>query len=76
MKLNYEQKCFQWASNQFLYEELPDDYFEMSEEDQHKHLESYAWQPLEHHEGNKIAGYIDSLADHIIQDLYPKKEES
>ena len=76
MKLNYEQKCFQWASNQFLYEELPDDYFEMSEEDQHNHLESYAWQPLEHHEGSSIASYIDSLAEHIIQGLYPKKEAS
>ena len=28
-ELTYEQKCFQWASNQFLYEEVPDEYFEM-----------------------------------------------
>ena len=46
-KLTFEDACFQWASNQFLYEELPDDYFEMSEEDQHTHLEYHAWAPLE-----------------------------
>ena len=31
----FKDACFQWASNQFLYEELPDEYFEMSEEEQH-----------------------------------------
>ena len=51
MTLTYEQKCFQWASNQFLYEEIPDEYFEMSEEDQHTHLETYAWEPISHHYG-------------------------
>ena len=75
MTLTYEQKCFQWASKQFLYEEIPDEYFEMSEEDQHTHLETYAWEPLSFHDGYKIASYIDSLAEHIIQKLYPIKTE-
>ena len=74
-KLSFEDACFQWASNQFLYEELPDDYFEMSEEDQHTHLEYYAWEPISHHDGYKIAQYIDYLADHIIKKWYPNKED-
>ena len=74
-KLSFEDACFQWASNQFLYEELPDDYFEMSEEDQHTHLEYYAWAPLEHYDGYKIAQFIDSLAQHAIEGIIPKKED-
>ena len=38
-KLSFEDACFQWASNQFLYEELPDEYFEWSEDTQHEHLD-------------------------------------
>ena len=74
-KLTFEDACFQWASNQFLYEELPDDYFEMSEEDQHTHLEYYAWAPLEHYDGYKIAQFIDSLSQHAIEGIIPKKED-
>ena len=73
--LTYKQKCFQWSSRQFLYEPVDDDYFELSEEDQHKHLEEYAWEPISYHEGYKIAQYIDSLAYHIIEESYPKKED-
>ena len=74
-KLSFEDACFQWASRQFLYEPVDDDYFELSEEDQHKHLEEYAWEPISHHYGYKIASYIDSLADHIIEKTYPNKED-
>ena len=75
MTLSFEDACFQWASNQFLFEEVPDDYFEMSEEDQHKHLEDYAWEPISYHQGYKIAQYIDSLAQHAIEGIIPKKED-
>lgn len=74
-KLTFEDACFQWASNQFLYEELPDEYFEWSEEDQHTHLEQYAWEPIEHHYGYRIASYIDSLSQHAIEGIIPKKED-
>ena len=74
-KLSFEDACFQWASRQFLYEPVDDDYFELSEEDQHKHLEEYAWEPISYHQGYRIAQYIDSLAEHIIQEVYPKKED-
>ena len=74
-KLSFEDACFQWASRQFLYEPVPDDYFELSEEDQHKQLEEYAWEPISHHDGYKIASYIDSLAQHAIEGIIPKKED-
>ena len=74
-KLSFKDACFQWASNQFLYEEIPDEYFEWSEDTQHEHLERYAWEPISYHQGYKIAQYIDSLADHIIEEVYPKKED-
>ena len=73
--LSFEDACFQWASRQFLYEPVPDDYFKLSQEDQHKHLEQYAWEPISHHYGYKIAQYIDSLADHIIEKWYPNEED-
>ena len=74
-KLSFEDACFQWASNQFLYEEIPDEYFEWSEDTQHEHLERYAWEPLEHYDGYKLSNIIDNLAEHIIQKVYPKKED-
>ena len=73
--LTFEDACFQWASRQFLYEPIPDEYFEWSEPNQHEHLEQYAWEPISHHDGYRIAQYIDSLADHIIENRYPKKED-
>tara|TARA_Y100000361_G_C10857132_1_gene187417 strand:- start:25 stop:270 length:246 start_codon:yes stop_codon:yes gene_type:complete len=74
-KLSFKNACFQWASNFYLYEEVHDDYFELSEEDQHEHLEQYAWQPFELEDGYKIERHIDDLAEHIIQEVYPKKED-
>ena len=74
-KLSFKDACFKWASMQFLYEPVDDDYFELSEEDQHKHLEEYAWEPLSHHDGYQISSYIDSLANLIIEEAYPKKED-
>ena len=74
-KLTFEDACFQWASNQFLYEELPDEYFEWSEDAQHEHLEQYAWEPISHHYGYRIASYIDSLSEHVIMGVIPKKED-
>ena len=73
-KLSFEDACFQWASNMYLFEEVPDEYFEMSEEDQHNHLEQYAWSPLEHYDGYKLSNLIDTLAEHAIQEIIPKKD--
>jgi len=74
-KLSFKDACFQWASNIYLFEEVPDKYFEMSEEDQHNHLEQYAWEPIEHYPGYKLSNMIDTLAEHAIQEVIPKKED-
>ena len=74
-KLSFEDACFQWASRQFLYEPIPNEYFEWSEPNQHEHLEQYAWAPLEHYDGYKLSNLIDTLAEHAIQEIIPKKED-
>ena len=74
-KLSFEDACFQWASMQFLFEPVDDDYFELSTEGQHEYLEQYAWEPISHQPGWRIASYIGSLADHIIEKTYPEKED-
>ena len=74
-KLSFEDACFQWASNMYLFEEVPDDYFELSTEDQHDYLEQYSWEPISHQPGWLIATYIDSLAQHAIEEIIPKKED-
>lgn len=75
-KLTYEQECYLWASAFYLYETLDEDFFELSEEDQHSHLEQHAWEPFEYYDGYKIDGFIEDLAAHIIDKHYPEEEES
>ena len=59
-----------------IWEEIcKEQYFEMSEEEQHKHLEYYAWEAVEHYDGYKLSNIIDNLAEHIIQKIYPIKTE-
>ena len=38
-------------------------------------LEEYAWEAVEHYDGYKLSNIIDNLAEHIIQEIYPKKED-
>jgi len=70
-KLSYEDRCFKWAANFYLCEELPDAFFEMDERSQEYHLECYAWEPLQHTRGYTIYGYIETLAEEIIEKTYP-----
>tara|TARA_Y100000356_G_C11111770_1_gene210018 strand:+ start:218 stop:469 length:252 start_codon:yes stop_codon:yes gene_type:complete len=73
-KLSYEERCFKWASNFYLYEELPDEFFEMDEASQEAHLVSRAWEPFEGTRGYTLYGHIEDLADHIIEKTYPASE--
>lgn len=72
--LSYEERCFKWASNFYLCEELPDEFFEMDEASQEAHLVSHAWEPFERARGYTIYGYIESLAEEIIEKTYPTSE--
>ena len=71
-KLSFEDACFQWASNMYLFEEVPDEYFEWSEPNQHEHLEQYAWAPLEHYDGYKLSNLIDTkvILDRILSIIF------
>ena len=74
-KLTFEQGCYLWASSFYLFNTLEEDFFELSEEDQHKQLEENAWEPFEYYDGYKIDSFIDELAAHIIDKQYPEKED-
>ncbi len=73
-KLSYEERCLKWASNFYLCEELPDEFFEMDEASQDAHLVGHAWEPFECESADAIYDYIDSLARHIIKKTYPASE--
>ena len=75
MTLTYEQKVYQWASGHYLADIVPSSFFNLSEEDQLKHLEDNAWQPFEGDEPQDIHQYIWSLANDVIMKRVPEEEE-
>jgi hypothetical protein len=50
------------AAGFYQFEELPDNYLAMDEEDFHGYLEEYAWQPFEGWRGKDIHAIIESLS--------------
>tara|TARA_B100000287_G_scaffold109456_1_gene101767 strand:+ start:10 stop:258 length:249 start_codon:yes stop_codon:yes gene_type:complete len=70
-KLSYEDRCFKWAANFYLCEELPDAFFEMNEASQDYHLECHANVYFSIIRGYTIRGYIETLAEEIIEKTYP-----
>jgi hypothetical protein len=50
------------ASGFYQFEDLPDNYLELEDDEFHKLLEANAWQPFEGYMGKDIACFIDSLA--------------
>ena len=50
------------ASGFYQFEDLPDNYLELEEDDFHSLLEANAWQPFEGHKGENIALYIENLS--------------
>ena len=75
MPLTYEQKCFQWASGDYLSEALEPDFYDLETEDQFEVLEQMAWQPFEDYRGKDIYDFIYSLAYDIENKLYPIETE-
>jgi len=75
--MDYEIQCEQWASNFFLTEEIPDEYYtEWDEEEQDDYIQTHLWQPFEFWRTKDVLQEIDSLAYHIKNKLYPQKEET
>ena len=74
MTLTYEQKVYQWASSHYLSEAVPNSFFKLSDQDQLKHLEDNAWQPLEDYQGKVIHQIIWQLANDVIMKRVPEEE--
>lgn len=50
------------SSGYYLTEALPDDFFEMSEEDQDQFMEDNCWQPFEYWDVKEVYAVIDSAS--------------
>ena len=53
---------YRLASGFYQFEDLPDNYLELEEDDFHSLLEANAWYPFEGHKGENIALYIENLS--------------
>ena len=73
MTLTYEQKVYQWASGHYLADYVPNSFFKLSDQDQLKHLEDNAWQPLEDYQGKVIHQIIWQLANDVIMKRVPEE---
>ena len=69
MKLNDEMKfkILQEISGNFLYENIPDNWLDMSEKDQESFLENYAWEPIEDMGSDKLFETIDNASISMIR---------
>lgn len=50
------------ASSNFLTDKIPEDYFDMTEEDQNQFLEDHTWQPFEYWDVKDVWDEINSAA--------------
>ena len=65
-------ELIQLSSKTFLCEEIPDDFFDMSDDDQDNFIESNAWQPFEYWDGTDLYEVIAVHADCIERFLEHK----
>jgi len=72
-----EFKVLQMVSGHFLTEQIPDNFPDMSPDDQDTFLTDNAWEPLEYHEPAQVYDLIDAAAQstsRFIKDLQDKNE--
>lgn len=70
--LTDEQKfsCLQSCSGNYLTESIPDDWEEMTEEDQDIFLEEHSWEPLQYYSTIQVWDMITSAAvacEHLLR---------
>jgi len=56
------QDYYRIASGFYQFEDLPDNYHELEDDEFHELLEANAWQPFEGHKGENIAFFILNLS--------------
>ena len=68
INLNQQQEflILQICSGHYLWEEIPDNWEKLEEEEQDQFLRDHAWQPLEHAEPNYIYEKIELAYDKTI----------
>jgi len=54
-------KIFIRLSGHFLSEHLPDNFFEMDDDEQMGYISEFVWQPFEYHSPEDVYGLIDAL---------------
>ena len=62
---NLELFLLQTASQAFTTDTLPDNWFELSKQDQEQWLEEHAWEPLEYRDVSTVYELIDCMAHTI-----------
>ena len=71
--LTYEQKVYQWASDHYIADYVPNSFFKMSDKEQLEYLQDNAWQPFENFKGKAIHRYIWHLANDVIMKRVPEE---
>ena len=64
-----EREDFEWASSFYLYADLDKKWINWKEEKLFSEIESLAWQPFEHWEGEDIYNEINKLASSVRQKI-------
>ena len=58
----YEKDIF-WASSQFLYDDLPNNWKDWSQKELYSFVEQHAWEPFQYWSGSKLWTHIIDLAE-------------
>jgi hypothetical protein len=60
--MKHDTDYYRLASGFYQFEDLPDNYLDLEDDEFHKLLEANAWQAFEGHRGENIAFHIENLA--------------
>ena len=74
MALTYEQKVYQWASGHYLDDDVPNSFFNLSDQEQLTYLEDYSFIFYENCSGKFIHQLIWRLANAVIMKEFPEEE--
>jgi hypothetical protein len=61
--MNQYEKDILWASSQFLYDDLPNNWKDWSQKELYSFVEQHAWEPFQYWSGSKLWTHIIDLAE-------------
>lgn len=65
-------EAFIHASNYFLTEQVPDNWFDMEPDEQDAFIDEHRWEPLEHVDTDDIIEIIDNAARFLVKYMVSK----